>query len=310
MAFVKSFSQIEIPENKELGGKAYSLVVLTKNGFKIPRGFVLTANAFFEYLQYNSLLSEIEKLASEINESNFEVNSQRIRELIIGGKLPQEIIVEVEENLQRMGAQYVSIRSSALSEDSLKASFAGLYDTFLNVKINSAVVLESIKKCWASLFNARAVIYRIKKRMPHLEGMAIIIQQMMAAGKSGITFTIHPADEKSLLVEASYGIGDIIVSGKTQPDDYTVDRKTLKIVERKIGKKNRMSIAANEGVAIIDVEKELVPKQVLSDNEVKEVASICLMVEKLFNYPQDIEWCIDGDELWLLQSRAITGVIK
>lgn len=258
---VKFLNKIKEPKVPEVGGKGYSLTVLINNGFNVPKGFVIASDAFFEYLKQNNLMEEIEKLASEIDENNFQEKSQEIKNLILSGEIPEEIASEIKENLNMLNVRYVSIRSSAVSEDSLKASFAGLHDTFLNIKTESDLVLENIKKCWASLFNERAVIYRIKKGIPHLEGIAVIIQEMIPAEFSGITFTVHPTDEKSLLVEASYGIGDMIVSGKVEPDDYRVNKETLKIVEKRIGRKDRVSVIKNEEIKVFDVKKGFAEKQ-------------------------------------------------
>lgn len=302
---------VELKNNlsvKEIGGKGYSLSVLIKNNLDVPKGFAIISDTFFKFLKRNNLMEKIEKLIFEINENNFRKKGKEIKNLILNGKMPEEIATEIVENLNRLNVQYVSIRSSAVSEDSLKASFAGLYDTFLNVKTEPDLILENIKKCLASLFNERAIIYRIKKKISHIEGMAIIIQKMIPAKISGITFTFHPTNEKCLLIEASYGIGDMIVSGKVDPDDYTIDRQSLEILEKKIGKKYKMSTIESEKIKVVEVEKELAEKQVLSYDNIKEIAQICLNVERIFNYPQDIEWCIFNNKLWLLQSRAITKV--
>lgn len=307
---VKSLSDTKEPKVLELGGKGYSLAVLINNGFNVPKGFVIVSDAFFEYLMQNNLTEKIGKLASEFDANNFQEKSKEIKDLILNEEIPEEIIVEIKENLNKLNVQYVSIRSSAVSEDSLKASFAGLHDTYLNVKTELDLVLENVKKCWESLFNERAVVYRIKKEIPHLEGIAVVSQEMIPADISGITFTVHPRNEKALLIEASYGIGDMIMSGKVQPDDYTIDRETLEIIEKKIGRKNKKSCVESEKIKVVKIEKELAEKQVLSDNKIKEIAETCIKIEKIFNYPQDIEWCISKDKLWLLQSRAITGVIK
>jgi pyruvate,water dikinase len=302
--FVKFLDEIKEPRVSELGGKGYSLAVLFNNGFNVPRGFILISEAFFEYLRKNNMIEKVRKLSSEIDENNFREKSREIRDLILSGKIQENIESEVKEALSKLNANYVSVRSSAVSEDSLRASFAGLHDTFLNVKAETTSVLENVKKCWASLFNDRAVIYRIKKKIPHLEGMAVIVQEMIPAEVSGVVFTIHPMDKKSLLIEASYGIGDIVVGGRVEPDDYVVDRKTLEIVERKIGSKNIMT--EGRKAKTVNIEKELAEKQALSDEKIKEIAKISLKVEKIFNYPQDIEWSIYSNKLWLLQSRAIT----
>ena len=305
MSMVKSLSEIKEPKVSELGGKGYSLAVLINNGFNVPKGFVIVSDAFFEYLKQNNLMNRIEKLTSDIDENNFQEKSEDIKNIILHGKMPEEIISEINENLNKLNVQYVSIRSSAVSEDSLKASFAGLHDTFLSVK--SDLVLENVKKCWASLFNERAVIYRLKMEIPHLEGTAVVIQEMIPAEISGITFTVHPTEGKSLLMEASYGIGDIIVSGIVEPDDYVVDRETLDIVEKRIRRKSKMSSVKGGGIKIVDMEEGLAEKQVLSEDKIKEIARTCLEVEEIVKYPQDIEWCIYNSKIYLLQSRPITG---
>jgi len=277
---IKFLNEIEEPNVSELGGKGYSLAVLMNHGFNVPKGFVITSEVFFKFLKENNLLETIEKLTSEINESNFQEKSGEIRNLILKGKISDKIISEIKQALEKLNVKYVSIRSSAVSEDSLKASFAGLHDTFLNVRAEIEPVLENVKKCWASLFNDRAVIYRIKKKIPHLEGMAVIIQEMIPAEISGITFTIHPTNKRVILIEFTSEIGETIVSGKVIPSSATIDRGSLLIKE------------SND--LIID-EKKLI-----------EIAKTCLKIEEVFGKPQDIEWCIQNDEVYILQSRSIT----
>lgn len=305
MGFVRSLSDIIKSSAAELGGKGYSLAILAKNGLRVPRGFVIVSDAFFAYLSHNNLTNRIEELIAGIDEGNFEDKSREIRKLVLTENLQQEISLDVESHLKRLKVQRVSIRSSAVSEDSAKGSFAGLHDTFLNVRAKSRTVLENVKRCWASLFNERAVIYRLKKGIPHLEGMAVLVQEMIPAEISGVTFTTHPMKQKNLLLEASYGIGDIIVSGRVEPDDYAVNRETLEIVEKKIGKKAKMSVASSEGLEVTEVGKKLVERQVLPDNTVLEIARTCLDVERIFGKPQDVEWCVCRNDLWLLQSRPI-----
>jgi len=310
MTIIKSLTELTEPKTSEVGGKGYSLAVLINNGFNVPQGFVITSDVFFKFLKHNNLMKKIEKLASEIDENTFGEKSKEIRDLTLDGDMPEDIASEIEGPMNKLNSQYVSIRSSAISEDSLKASFAGLHDTFLNIKSAPELVSDSVEKCWASLFTERAVFYRIRKAIPHLEGMAVVVQEMIPAEVSGVTFTVHPTKEKSLLVEASYGIGDMTVSGNVEPDDYAVNRETLEITEKKIGYKDKMSICQSGQVEIIEVEKELAEKQVIPDERIKEIAKICLNIEKLFKYPQDIEWCISDNKIWLLQSRAITGVVR
>jgi len=281
---VKFLSEIRNPKVSELGGKGHSLAVLMNNRFNVPKGFVITSEAFFKFLKDNNLMEKTHKLSSNINENNFQEASQEIKKVILNGKMPEEISTQIKDNLNQLNVQYVSIRSSAVNEDSLKASFAGLHDTFLNVKADLGVVLENVKKCWASLFNERAVIYKLKKEIPLLEGIAVIIQAMTPAKISGIAFTVHPTNDKAMLIELVRGLGDRVVSGEVIPDTVVINRKTLSMIEKK---------SKGEKIKI-------------RENILTNLAKICLKVENLFNFPQDIEWCISNNRLWLLQSRAIT----
>jgi pyruvate,water dikinase len=144
---IKFLNEIKEPKGSELGGKGYSLAILINNKFNVPRGFVVISEVFFKFLRFNSLREKIEKITSEINETNFQEKSKKIRNLILCGKIPDGFASEMEKSLNKLSARYVSIRSSAVSEDSLKASFAGLHDTFLNIKAEPNLVLENVKKC-------------------------------------------------------------------------------------------------------------------------------------------------------------------
>lgn len=288
------------------GGKGYSLAILAKSAFSVPDGFIVTSSAFFEFLKQNHLFNEITNLVSILREANLQDVSQEIRSLILEGEVPREIITEIADHLSELETSYVSIRSSAVSEDSAIASFAGLFDTFLHIRAELPLVLENVKQCWASLFNSRAMVYRMEKGMPHFGGMAVIIQKMIRAEISGVTFTRHPLEKKVLVIEASYGLGDLIVGGKIEPDEFTVNRETLEILEKRTGQKSRMSILKNNELRVIDAPHELAKKLTLTDSTVKEIAATCLKVERVFNAAQDIEWCISDDNVWLLQSRPIS----
>ena len=310
MSMVKFLDEIKEPRVSELGGKGYSLAVLMNNGFNVPKGFVIISDTFFGYLKQNNQMEKIEKLTSEINKNNFQKKSEEIKNLILNGKMPEEITQEIKENLNKLNIQYVSVRSSAVSEDSLKASFAGMHDTFLNIKTALNLVLENVKKCWASLFNERAILYRIRKKIPHLEGIAVVTQEMIPADVSGTTFTAHPdtRDRSIMVIECSYGLGEAIVSGLVTPDRYIVDKNNGRVVERILGRK-KITVKPNKnGTKRVDTLKEKMNTFCLSDILIRSLAMICLNIEKHFRYPQDIEWCIHKNKIWILQSRSITSL--
>jgi len=292
---------------EELGGKGYSLAVLTRHGFNVPPGFVLTVAAFTSHLAYNGLTGQVEQFLTAMDEENCDVRSTRLRELVSRGIVPPVVEEAVVEGLAALGLETVSVRSSAVGEDGARYSFAGLHDTCLNVRGERTAVLQKVMECWASLFNHRAMLYRIRKRIPLRDGMAVVIQKMIPAEVSGVTFTQHPSDKGRLLIEASYGLGDMVVGGQGGCDDYVVDRATLELVEKRVGNKTRLSVSAREGTVAAPVGEGLVREPALSEPGIIEVSQTCLRIEGLFGRPQDVEWCTSGGRLWVLQSRPITG---
>lgn len=311
MGIVKFLNGIKKPKIAELGGKGYSLAVLINNGFYVPKGFVIISDFFFKYLKQNNLMERIEELTSEIDENNYQEKSKEIRSLILNGKMPDDIVQEIRDGLKRLNGRHVcSVRSSGVAEDSLKASFAGLFDTSLNVTTEPDLVLEKVKKCWASLFNERAVVYRIRKDMPHLERMAVIIQEMIAADVAGTAFTAHPdtGDRNIIVIEATWGLGESLVSGSVTPDLYILVKENIKIIKKTLGRKKKLTIPSLNNIMKEKIPEEKINEFCLSNEDLRKLALICFKVEKVFKYPQDIEWCIKGGEIWLLQSRPITSL--
>ncbi len=294
----------------EAGGKAYSLGVLSKKGYPIPPGFVLTSSLFAEYLRHNGLSRELQQLSSEITEENSREKSDRAKKLILSGNLPPYMLSQLGAAIDQLRRNRVSVRSSAVSEDSSKLSFAGLLDTFLNIPPEFPVLGAHIKKCWASVFNDNVVAYRIRKEVPHSEGMAVIVQEMIPSEISGITFSVHPLSNDAILIEASYGVGELIVSGRIDPDDFILSRTTLQVLQKKIGNKCQMAVCGTEKTNVVRVAEQEAKRESLSDERLKEIAAVCLRIEKDFSCPQDIEWCIEQNTLWVLQSRPITIVTR
>jgi len=306
---VKFLNEIKKPKVVELGGKGYSLAMLINNGFNVSKGFVITSGSFLQYFKKNHLLEKIKALSTEINENNFQSKSKTIKQLILDGKMPAAIITEVKFGLNKLNAKYVAVRSSGIAEDSLKASFAGLFDTYLNIKTESDLVLENIKKCWASLFNERAIIYRIRKNLSHFGGMAVIIQEMVDAESSGVVFTVNPITKKrnELVLEAGFGLGDLIVSGKEIPDSYIVDKRKLKIVRKQIGEQNKASRIIGGRIKMMKLTKTKKLSQKVPDEKILELTKLCIKIEKYCKFPQDIEWCYIKGKIYILQTRPITA---
>lgn len=306
MSAIKWLRDITEQHRKLIGGKGCSLGILVQKGFNVPNGFVLMSSAFFDFLVHNNLEKRLKELRTTIDKSNIKKVSSQARTLLLKGEIPTDVSSEVQDCLEKLRAHHVSIRSSASSEDSSSAAFAGLYDTFLNVESVPDLVLEKLKQCWASLFNERAVAYLLARGIPDVEGMAVIIQVMVPAEASGVTFTAHPMEPMTLVMEVSYGLGNMIVCGEVDPDHYVLNRHTLEIVRKKIGQKHKMTIIQDGKIRTVNVQGSFVAQEVLSDDKIKEVAGVCLSIEHTFDYPQNIEWCISNERLWLLQSRPVT----
>jgi pyruvate,water dikinase len=295
---------------RELGGKAYSLALLIEAKFNVPRGFVVTTASFFIFLACNGLAEKIRAMLNEIDEDHTERISTAIRDLILSGQMPTEVVTEVGDRLKGLHCERVAVRSSAASEDTLDASFAGMFDTFLNIEAKHDLVAESVKRCWASLFNERAMLYRIRKGIPHLEGMAVLIQEMICADVAGTVFTANPitSDRTVVMIEATWGLGEILVSGAVTPDLYVVSKRDLRIVKKNSGRKKMRAKAAASGVERMEVEDEKAIDFCLEDATVVQLAKTCLTIESLLSRPQDIEWAIAQGNIWILQSRPITDL--
>lgn len=298
-----------------VGGKSANLGEMIAAGFPVPGGFVVTAHAYYTFIKENNLDTKIKHLLGTIDYDNPDSINQvasNIRKIIKNAKIPHEIAQEVFREYEKIGGSfkdaYVAIRSSATSEDSKEASFAGQQETFLNIK-GDAAVLHSIRDAWASLFNARAVYYRHENKLDRSKsGIALVVQKMVASESSGIMFTIDPVenDKTKVVVEAIYGLGEYIVGGKVTPDHFKVDKKTGEITEKKVvAQRVMLQINASKNKET-KVPKNKQDKQKISDKDVKELAEIAKRIEKHYYFPQDIEWAKEKGKLYIVQTRPVT----
>jgi pyruvate,water dikinase len=284
-----------------IGGKAYSLLTMLQEGFNVPNGAVVTSAAYSYYISYNKIHKEIRSILVGINEKNVFLKSQLIKEKITSGKVPQALKCEIERVLLLLKSNFLAIRSSAVSEDILDSSFAGMHDSYLGVKKDTGVILDAIKKCWASLYNPNAIFYRLEKGL-NLEGkMCVIIQEMIPAKVSGIVFSSFPSQDVCT-IESNFGLGNLIVSGKVEPDVYVVRKKDMKIIKKTVGKKNKKTLLTSNGVITID-NKEKENEHSLTDEDAISITKQACLLEHLFGKPQDIEWAICDKKLFILQSR-------
>jgi len=310
-----------------VGGKAASLGELTMNDLPVPPGFVVTAGTFRRFLEDSGLDT---KLASVLDvdpddDRALAEAAETAQSLISDAKVPLTVREEILASYDELDAEPpVAVRSSATAEDLPDASFAGQQETFLNVTREDLV--DRVRECWASLFTERAIHYRNEQGFSHTDvDIAVVVQEMVAADKSGVLFTSNPSTgEPEVVMEAAWGLGEAVVSGAVTPDNYVVDRADGEIVEEAVAEKNVMytrSEATGETVEQ-ELEGEKRTRRVLSDAEIDALLELAEQIEDHYGGPQDVEWAITTDdttgepaasfdgEIFLLQSRPITTIEK
>jgi pyruvate,water dikinase len=244
-----------------------------------------------------------------------EESSEILRDLILKGKMPKDIENEILNAFKKLKAKYVAVRSSATAEDSKIDSWAGELETYLNTTKEN--LIENIKKCWASLFTPRVLFYRAKRNlMDKRVSVAVVVQKMVQSEVSGVCFTVHPVtkDRNQMVIEACWGLGEILVQGKITPDSYVIDKSKIKtqkskfILDKNINPQEKMIVRANEGTKEVRVPKEKIGKQKLSEDQIKKLVKICLKIENHYKDPQDIEWAFEKNKFYIVQTRPITAL--
>jgi len=309
---VLDFESIDKTKLMIVGGKGANLGELKKiEGILVPDGFCISTEAFKKIIEetpsINELLDQLSLLKVEERDKISELSS-KIRRIIEGTAIPQYINEEITRLLSRLGEKNAyAVRSSATAEDLPTASFAGQQDTYLNI-IGKEAILEHISKCWASLFTDRAVIYRMQNKFDHRKVyLSVIIQRMVFPKAAGILFTADPitSNRKLLLIDASFGLGEALVSGLVSADCYKV--KEEKIVDKMIATKKLAIYGLKKGgteIQQIDLEQQ--KTQALTEKQILQLAHIGRKIEAYFGCPQDIEWCLVDDTFYIVQSRPIT----
>ncbi len=316
MKDVMWFSELSKKNLAEAGGKGANLGEMLGNGFPIPNGFVVTSGAYYDYLEANELKQKITDILEnlDVNDQDKLVDaSERIKKLILDGKMPVKLQDEIKSSYKKLnemvGRQvFVAVRSSATAEDLPTASFAGQQSTFLNVYGGDAV-LEAVKECWASLFEPRAIFYRVENKFEHMKvGLAAVIQMMVQSEKAGVVFTVDPMtqDRGLVSIETAYGLGEVVVSGQVTPDTYKVEKSEVEIVDKSVVKQPWMLVKVEGKNKRVEIKDEAQGRQKLTDLEIKDLAKIAMKIEEHYGYPQDIEYAFEKNNLYIVQSRPIT----
>lgn len=314
--YIMWFSEINHSNLPQVGGKGANLGELTKAGIPVPNGFCVTAQAYYYFLEKSGLKKAIAKLLKGLDpEDNKKLNkvSKEIKKSIIAAKMPKDLAEAIKENYVKLGGLPVAVRSSATAEDLPDASFAGQQATFLNIQGPEEVV-KAYQKCVASLFEARAIYYRIINKYDHMKvGLAAPVQNLVASDKAGILFTVDPVSQNPdhLVIEAGFGLGEAVVLGAITPDRYLIDKNSLQIINKEVNEQKWKIIKDPKGGdKHAGVEESQQKAQKLSDEEILELARIGIEIEKHYQKPQDTEWAIENGKVYFVQSRPITTLGK
>jgi len=303
-----------------VGGKGASLGEMMKIGLPVPEAFAVTATAFREFIDRTGIADELFRVLDVNVDDGVELKKAEdaAKKLILSAEMPPRIkdaIIDAYDAMcEEEGGEevFVAVRSSATAEDLPDASFAGQQDTFLNIRGKDAV-LEAVKKCWASLYNSRAIFYRVKHGFEHRKvNISVVVQKMVNSKKAGVMFTRDPSTGvMRTIIEASWGLGEAVVSGSVSPDSYIVDRESKEIISTHVGMKEIMHIRDPETgeTVVVPVPDDMKEKRVLTDDEIMKLVELGEKVEEHYGVPQDTEWGIEEDgRIYMLQSRPITTI--
>lgn len=316
------FSDVRLADRPTVGGKGASLGELTSAGIRVPPGFVVTTSAFETFLDELDRKHAIRASVAALDPSDLpavSARTEKIRRSIVEAPMPSDVKSAIVSAYATLAGEEsvvpVAVRSSATSEDSEEASFAGLQDTYLWVK-GAEDVVTHVRRCWASLYSVESVTYRLRLKLPEEQvAMGVVVQRMVDALCAGVMFTRSPTtgDRSVVTIEGCWGLGSSLVSGEVTPDKYVVSKVTGEIVKRTVSDKTIQHLPdfAAGGVVTVDVPEDERRAPCLSDEDLGELLDIAKRVERHYKSPQDIEWAIsrtalDGAKVILLQSRPET----
>ncbi|MBP5203735.1 MAG: phosphoenolpyruvate synthase, partial [Candidatus Methanomethylophilaceae archaeon] len=308
-------NELHVEDVPFVGGKGANLGELTNAGFPVPEAFVLTTVAYDYFIDSSKIFDAINKELDAIDrdsDDSLAKASEKIRGLFEEYEIPKDLKNEIVSKYKLLFPSgkkgFVAVRSSATAEDLPDASFAGQQETYLNVK-DEADLFDKIRKCWSSLFTARAIAYREKQGYSHSEvKLAVVVQRMVNSEFSGIMFTKNPnngADE--IIVEAGYGLGEAIVGGEVTPDTYVVDKQKISVTKKIVSSQSWKYVRGPKGgVKKQNVPKSKVESQKIPDARIQEIAGIGRQIEIHYDKPMDMEWCVEDDKVYIVQARPIT----
>ncbi len=308
------FNQVNAADIEKVGGKGANLGEMSQAGFPVPPGFCIATDAYQRMISRGNLYPQIETLLNSSINSLAE-SAKRIQEMILGVSFPDDLAKEIENAYRKLAKEKivpVAVRSSATAEDLPEASFAGQQETYLGIR-GERELLRHTQLCWASLWTERAISYRQRNGFPHQQvSLSVVVQAMVEPETAGVLFTANPlnGNGSEMLVNASYGLGESVVSGQITPDSYrlSVEAEAL-IIEKEVGaKETRIDQQASGGTRTTPIPEEDRQRLCLDSTQLEKLVELGSKVQNHYEIPQDIEWAFAGEELFLLQTRPITSI--
>src|SRR5437016_2823877 len=305
---------------EQVGGKGASLARLAAAGLPVPPGFHVTTAAYRRFVTENGLQEQILAAVSSVSAvsagdpAQLEEASRQIGKLFAQSEMPGDLAGAIRQAYAELGGGdlAVAVRSSATAEDLPELSFAGQHETYLNMH-GEAMVLDAIKRCWASLWTARAIGYRARSGITHEEvSLAVVVQELVLADAAGILFTSNPltGERDQVMINAAWGLGEAIVSGQVTPDTVVIDRASGTIIAQQISEKEVMTVRSPEGTSEEPVPVGKRTSAVLTAVQAAQLARIGVRIEERYGQPMDIEWALSHNRFFIVQARPITALSK
>ncbi len=319
LPLVIDFKNIDKDSLQLVGGKGANLGEMTKAGFPVPGGFAVTVPAYDLFLKENDISTKIYEIlgVTDVEDpAQLESASRKIQKIVNTAKFPDDVFKDLVKSYRKMSGTFskalVAVRSSATAEDLPGMSFAGQQATFLNIK-GEANLQVAVRECWASLFTPRAIYYRVQNKIRHEKvGISVIVQKMVQSEVSGIMFSIDPVTNRKdrIIIDAVWGLGEMIVQGSYIPDHYVVQKDTFAILSKEVNEQKMQYIKNGQETKEIAVPKKLQDKIKLTEEQIVTLGKISQKLQDHYYFPQDSEWALEKGKLYIVQTRPITTIEK
>ena len=314
--YVEDIANLRMSDAEEAGGKGANMGEMVAAKLPVPPGFVVLRDGYLASIQAAGVSDELNNAHREAmlhtgDPNRFDEMCARMKALVLKAGMSDEVRERILTSYRAMGPNcFVAVRSSATGEDGADASFAGMNETFTNVR-GEQDLIEAVRNCWASLLGARVVAYRASRGFTADPAMAVVVQLMIASERSGVAFTADPTTDATdrVVVEAAFGQGEVVVSGSVEPDTYVVAKDGGEIISRRIGLKSFKIIRGPDGRdQHIELDRAQAEAQVLNDDEVREIAAIAVRSEQHAGCPQDTEWAIADGKTYIVQTLSLIHI--